>query len=186
MLDFVVRKVNIMLIQNYDLELFTPPCHPGAERYAATARLMTDISEVLPYLNATLEGALFHHEAKALIWKHAEHKVAFHAYEISISNVEDREAAGEELKSLIALVNRTWEQRGEITPSYETRPRPTPMAVYKLLPQTNCRQCDEPTCFSFALKLVASQKPLSDCPALFEPRYAENLVSLRDMLVDLG
>ena len=42
-----------MLIENYDLEIFTPPCDPGAERYAARARLTVDISEVLPYLNAT-------------------------------------------------------------------------------------------------------------------------------------
>jgi hypothetical protein len=49
-----------MLIEKYDLEVFTPPCDPGAERYAARARLTVDISEVLPYLNATLRGAFYH------------------------------------------------------------------------------------------------------------------------------
>jgi hypothetical protein len=28
-----------VLIENYDLELFTPPCHPGAETWSAVARL---------------------------------------------------------------------------------------------------------------------------------------------------
>jgi hypothetical protein len=37
-----------MLIESYDVEVFTPPCEPGAERYAARARLKVDISEVLP------------------------------------------------------------------------------------------------------------------------------------------
>src|SRR3989304_5066658 len=46
-----------MLIEHYDLEVFTPPCDPGSERFAATARLTTDISGVFPYLNATLRGA---------------------------------------------------------------------------------------------------------------------------------
>jgi hypothetical protein len=45
-----------MLIEHYDLEIFTPPCAPGAERLAAIARLTTDISAVFPYLNATLRG----------------------------------------------------------------------------------------------------------------------------------
>lgn len=55
-----------MLIGKYDLEVFTPPCEPGAERYSALARLTTDISEILPYLNATLRGAVYHQAANAL------------------------------------------------------------------------------------------------------------------------
>ena len=68
-----------MLIENYDLEVFTPPCEPGAERYAARARLTTDISEILPYLNATLRGAVYHPTATALTWKKGGHNIAFHA-----------------------------------------------------------------------------------------------------------
>ena len=52
-----------MLIENYDLEVFTPPCEPGAERFAATARLRVDIADVLPYLSATLRGAIYHKQA---------------------------------------------------------------------------------------------------------------------------
>ena len=55
-----------MLIEKYDLEVFTPPCEPGAERFAARARLLVDISEVLPYLNATLRGAVYYHEGSGL------------------------------------------------------------------------------------------------------------------------
>ena len=32
------------------------------------------------------------------------------------------------------------------------------MVVYRWLPQINCQQCGEPTCYSFAIKLVASQQ----------------------------
>ena len=31
-----------MLIEDYDLDVFTPPCEPGAERFSAIARLTTD------------------------------------------------------------------------------------------------------------------------------------------------
>ena len=173
-----------MLIEKYDLEVFTPPCEPGAERYAARARLITDISDVLPYLNATLRGAVYLPEAHALTWKKGGHNIAFHTYEIATSNVEDRDGAEKEIKGIIDLVNRTWERRAEITPDASTRQRPTPMAIYKLLPNTNCKQCGEPTCYSFALKLTASQRKLADCPPLFELQYAEKRGALEEIIIE--
>jgi ArsR family metal-binding transcriptional regulator len=171
-----------VLIEHYELDVFTPPCEPGAERYAAKALLAVDISEVLPYLNATLRGAVYHRAAQALTWKKGGHNIAFHAHEIGTSNVEDRNVAIKELDGLVELVNRTWERRDEIEPSYETRQRPAPMAVFRLLPQTNCRACGEPTCFSFALKLTAAQKTPAACPPLSEPAYAGQLAALEALL----
>jgi len=173
-----------MLIENYDLEVFTPPCDPGAERYAARVRLIADISEVLPYLNATLRGAIYHPGANALTWKKGGHNIAFHAYEIATSNVEDRKGAEQEIKGLIDLVNRTWERRAEIKPDTTIHQRPTPMAIYKLLPNTNCKQCDEPTCYSFALKLAVSQKKLADCPPLSDQSNKERLVALEKIIIE--
>ena len=173
-----------MLIEKYDLEVFTPPCDPGAERYAAKARLIADISEVLPYLNATLRGALYLPEAKALTWKKGGHNIAFHDYEIAVSNIEDREGAEKELRGIIDLVNRTWERRAEITPDTTTRQRPAPMAIYKLLPGINCKKCGEPTCYYFSLKLAASQKKLADCPPLAESQYAGKLTALEEIIIE--
>jgi len=36
--------------------------------------------------------------------------------------------------------------------------------IYKLLPQTNCKECGFPTCLAFAMKLAAKQIELSSCP----------------------
>jgi acetyl-CoA decarbonylase/synthase complex subunit gamma len=38
------------------------------------------------------------------------------------------------------------------------------LEIYKLLPQTNCKECGFPTCLAFAMKLAAKQASLSDCP----------------------
>jgi ArsR family metal-binding transcriptional regulator len=59
------------------------------------------------------------------------------------------------------------------------------MAIFKLLPQTNCKQCSEPTCYTFALRLAASQRQVSDCPALFEPQYAEKLAALQVIVINV-
>ena len=58
------------------------------------------------------------------------------------------------------------------------------MAVYKRLPQTNCRECGAPTCYTFPLKLAASQKKVADCPPLYTSQYAENLRALQAMVID--
>jgi acetyl-CoA decarbonylase/synthase, CODH/ACS complex subunit gamma len=38
------------------------------------------------------------------------------------------------------------------------------IAIYKVLPQTNCKECGHPTCLAFAMKLAARQVELSACP----------------------
>jgi ArsR family metal-binding transcriptional regulator len=173
-----------MLIEHYDLKVYTPPCDPGAERFSAFAELAVDISEVLPYLNATLHGAIYYRAANALTWKKGGHNLAFHAFQIATSNVEDFDAAVKEIDGLVKLINRTWDRRAEITPDFETRQRPPLMTVYKLLPQTNCKQCGEPTCYSFAIKLVASQKKLAECAPLTEPQHMEKRAALQDLIID--
>ena len=173
-----------VLIETFDLEIFTPPCDPGVERFAARARLNASIADVLPTLNATMRGAIFNPAAGALTWKKGGHNIAFHSYEIATSNVEDREAALLEIRGLVDLVNRTWERREAITPDHQARQRPTPMAITQHLPLTNCRRCGSPTCFTFALRLAAAQLEVSECPLLLEPERAAHLEAVRGMLVE--
>ncbi|MBT3389633.1 MAG: acetyl-CoA decarbonylase/synthase complex subunit gamma [Chloroflexi bacterium] len=45
--------------------------------------------------------------------------------------------------------------------------------IYKLLPQTNCKDCEFPTCLAFAMKLAAKQVELSLCPHVSEEAEAQ-------------
>ncbi len=47
------------------------------------------------------------------------------------------------------------------------------LAIYKLLPKTNCKECGFPTCLAFAMKLAARQAELSACPYVSEAAKAE-------------
>ncbi|ACV63804.1 Fe-S cluster domain protein [Desulfofarcimen acetoxidans DSM 771] len=42
----------------------------------------------------------------------------------------------------------------------------SPLEIYKLLPKSNCKQCQIPTCLAFAGAVIKGQKKLSDCPHL--------------------
>ncbi len=47
------------------------------------------------------------------------------------------------------------------------------LEIYKLLPQTNCKDCNYPTCLAFAMKLAAKQAELADCPHVSEEAAAK-------------
>lgn len=45
--------------------------------------------------------------------------------------------------------------------------------IYKMLPQTNCKDCGFPTCLAFAMKLAAKQVELAACPHVSEEAKAK-------------
>lgn len=49
----------------------------------------------------------------------------------------------------------------------------TGIQIYKLLPQTNCKECGFPTCLAFAMKLAAKQVELSLCPYVSDESAAK-------------
>jgi hypothetical protein len=44
--------------------------------------------------------------------------------------------------------------------------RLTPLALYKLTPRTNCRECGFASCLAFATQVIAAQAPVDGCPYL--------------------
>ncbi|MFZ5650663.1 MAG: DUF3786 domain-containing protein [Bacillota bacterium] len=49
-----------------------------------------------------------------------------------------------------------------------------PLEVYKLLPKSNCKQCELPTCLAFADAVIKGQKGLDNCPHI-EGHIVESL-----------
>jgi ArsR family metal-binding transcriptional regulator len=47
------------------------------------------------------------------------------------------------------------------------------MEVLKLLPRTNCKECGEPTCMVFAVRLIEGAKDQDNCPPLQEDKREE-------------
>jgi acetyl-CoA decarbonylase/synthase complex subunit gamma len=47
------------------------------------------------------------------------------------------------------------------------------LEIYKLLPQTNCKECGFPTCLAFGMKLAAKQAELKQCPYVTEEASAK-------------
>jgi ArsR family metal-binding transcriptional regulator len=175
-----------VLIENYDLRVESPPCDPGSERWSAFAELGADISSVLPYLNAKLQGARYDHGAGVLTWRTGGRAVSFRAGQVAVSNLEDRHEAEAVVRRMVDLVNRVWEERDQIQPSLARREPPKALEVYKLLPGGNCKTCGEPTCLTFALKLAAGQAHIESCRLLYGEEHHAKLELLLQMLEAAG
>jgi ArsR family metal-binding transcriptional regulator len=171
-----------MLIQGYQLELISPPCAPGTERWSAFARLEDDIREVLPYLNAVWAGAIYDHAAGNLTWQTGGRAISVRPRELAVSNLADKDEAGAVVARLVTQINDVWERRATLTASTRRRERLRALDVYKLLPGGNCKACGEPTCFIFANKLAAGQVAVEACTRLFTDEHREKRVQLLDLL----
>jgi ArsR family metal-binding transcriptional regulator len=160
------------LIKSFDMKLATPECHPGSQWYRAQVELHDDISDVLPYLNAELEGCDYHHTAKVLLWKNNGKKYAFRPREIAVDPVECGDEGRGLVGDIIDTVNDIWCRRGEIKPDFEgKKPPPSVLALYKLLPGSNCRGCGFPTCMAYAAALRSDPEKASLCAYLPEEEY---------------
>jgi ArsR family metal-binding transcriptional regulator len=172
-----------MLLQSFEPEIVLPPCDFGRETVNALAHLGADISPVFPYLNATQAGAIYYAAAPTLRFRFEGHMVTLQPRQIAVGGLADGDEAVLVLARLQRLINDTWDRRGEIGPSSVERKRLSPLAVYKLLPGTNCRICGQPTCLVFANKLVVSQADLARCtPLCQEEPYRGQWAELQAML----
>jgi ArsR family metal-binding transcriptional regulator len=172
-----------MLIEAYNLEIEVSTHSVQEFEYEAIAYLPVDISEALPYLNATVRSGSYFADGPAFSWRKDDHKIGFWPDRIAVDHLQSREQAKEMIEYLVKLVNDVWERRAQIEPDTSTRENLQPLELYKLLPQTNCRLCGESSCFNFALKLAAGQVELRQCEPLHEEgNYEEQRGQLEFLL----
>ncbi len=155
-----------MFLNGYKMEIFKSKCDANAQGVHCFIHLENDIREVLPYLNTKLGGFIYTREPPSLSLKHYGKLFTFHSEKIAVNALKDNEEAEKIAAWLCREINETWEMRDTIEPSTESAKKPTLIEVLKLLPRTNCRKCNEPTCMVFATKVVEGVKDGNDCPEI--------------------
>ena len=155
-----------MLLKTFKKEIFRPECNPEFESLHCIAYLDQDISKVLPYLNAELGGFDYVKEPPAVIFKSHGRLISVHGDKIAINSLKDEAQADQILNWLVGEINSAWQNRDRIEPSFEGVPKPNVVDLLKYLPQTNCRECDCPTCLVFACRMAEGVTCPQDCPHL--------------------
>ncbi len=175
-----------MLIKNYQLRIVLSDCNPSSQKVNALADLSEDISEVLPHLNTVLKGLQYHHEEKFLTVKRKGHVITLWPRQITVTKLADEKEAREVIEELKEIVNETYTNKDRINPTYTSRPIPRPLDIFKLLPGKNCKECGEPTCMAFAVKLVGQEITIGKCVPLFPDEFTEKRKVLLDLLHAAG
>jgi len=110
--------------------------------------------------------------------------ITFRPRQIALTKLEDEKEATVVMEELKRIVNETYANRDHIKPTYTSRPMPRPLDIFKLLPGTNCKECGEPTCMAFALKLINDEVKLNQCPLLSEKEFEANRSRLKELMPD--
>jgi ArsR family metal-binding transcriptional regulator len=171
-----------MFLRAYTLRVVLSDCNPSSQKVNAIADLSEDISEVLPYLNTFLKGLQYHPEDKFLTVKRKGHLITFWPRQIAVTKLEDEKEATAVMEELKQIVNETFANKDHIEPTFTSRPIPRPLDIFKRLPGKNCKECGEPTCMAFALKLVNDEVVLNQCPLLLEKESEANRLKLKELL----
>lgn len=159
-----------MLLKKYTLEIFKSKCRADAKGVHCFAHLEQDVSDALPYLNTVLGGFEYLSDPPAVTFKAQGKLITVHGRKIAVNALKDEEEAKKIVEWLKNEINTAWEKKDDIEPCYTGMPRPGIIEILKLLPKTNCRECNEPTCMVFATKIAEGAKGPEDCPQLGEDK----------------
>lgn len=144
-----------------------------------------DVRHLLPYLNAVLanatyvegkregsedegEESAYSADRPALTFTKGQRLVTIYPRRVTIAKADDTDDAEDTLNWLVERLNYVHQHRDEIQPVTEGKIKIKPLDIYGLLPQTNCRRCEEQSCLAFALLLLQEKHRLEDCPPLYE------------------
>ena len=172
----------LVLIDDYELDMNCPQCHPGSESWIATVTTVADLCEIMPYVNAVVARGEYIPGVPTLVWRDGANKVFLRSHQLGISNLRDRAQAQREVGRIVQFLNETWDDRKNIAPDFSTRSKPKMFEILKFLPRTNCGQCGVPSCMAYAAMLAEGNTGLDACPPLQLATEGQN----RERLVRLG
>ena len=165
---------------------FMEPCVADAERVRMFARMSSDISELMPYLNTVIKNATYNHEGNTLCFTKEFRLIALYPCKISMAKALSPTDAWQVLDWIKDTINTTHENRDSIQPSYERRAGVTALDIYEMLPGLNCSKCDEPTCLAFAVMLILGERDIERCKPLFTTEYKKLKRVMLDLISALG
>lgn len=161
----------------------TLPCLAAPGKIIVVGRPSCSLAPVLPYLATLPDVIAFNPEGETLTFRRSPGFLTLYADRVYITQVRDPEEGRELLDALTEAINATWQYRDQLVAVTRRTRTPRPLDVYTLLPQTNCKQCQEATCMAFAFALLRQERQISECPPLNgDPEFADRKAALVAML----
>ncbi|WP_369425658.1 (Fe-S)-binding protein [Methanothrix sp.] len=160
------------------------PCIADTTKFRIIARMDPPLGGALKALEPLFPRGRYSDRIGALIIQRGTVLITIYSTgNVTMTMIRDETHARELLEELRKTINDAIE-RG-VTPAPKEKVRVDPMEVYRYLPGTNCRECGEQSCYSFAIRLVSGEVGLEMCRPLQEEKYTTRLEHLRSLLAYL-
>ena len=161
----------------------TLPCLAEPGKIIVIGKPARTLEAVLPYL-ATLPGVIaFNPSQCTLTFRRQPGFLTIEREQVYITQVKDVQEGLDLLSALTESINLVWEKRNELRAVTENKRSPRPLDIWTLLPQTNCRECGEPTCMAFAVGLLQERRFIHECsPLVHDENFSDRQATLEAML----
>lgn len=149
------------------------PCIADSSKFRAIANMEPPLGYVLKILEPLFSRGNYSDRQGSLIIQKGEIITTIYGSgKVSMRMIKSEDEAREELERLKDIINEAIETG--VVPEPKVKIKVELLEIYKHLPKTNCRKCNEQSCYTFAIKLMAGEIALEECTLLKEQRYASN------------
>lgn len=162
------------------------PCLADSEKIRAIVELDEETQEAFPYINALLKGCIYNHPAMILTLKHEGKMITLYPRKVTIAKATDENDVRETMEWIGVMLEEVKDRKGELQPNFSRGVELKALDIFKLLPGTNCKACDELTCLAFAVKLLGGERSVVRCAPLFTPEYKDKRQVLMELLQAAG
>jgi ArsR family metal-binding transcriptional regulator len=158
------------------------PCIADKTKFRIIARVEPPLSGALKLLEPLFPRSRYSEKIGALIVQKGNMLITLYSSgNVTMTMIESEAEARQILGDLSRTINEAIAKG--VTPVPREKIKVDHMEIYSYLPQTNCRECGEQSCYSFAIKLVGKEATLDKCtPLSTEAKYATGLEHLRALM----
>jgi DNA-binding CsgD family transcriptional regulator/ArsR family metal-binding transcriptional regulator len=139
-----------------------------------------DATHVMPLINSIFPKAEFFGSPPRIKFSYKDILCNLYANEVVATPFSSRELAYEFSSIFLEYLNEVQSNKNNIKPNHKTKEQLSALDIYKLLPQSNCKICNFPSCFAFACALSKQQAIQSQCPNFISPISTKAVYPLYD------
>jgi ArsR family metal-binding transcriptional regulator len=149
------------------------PCIADPSKLRVIANMAPPLGGILKILEPFFPRSRYLDRTRSLIIQKEEIIITIYSTgKVGMGMIKNENQAREVLENLRTIINEAIKEG--VAPPAREKIRVKLMDIYKYLPQTNCRECGEQGCYSFAIKLMNGEASLDKCTPLKDAKYATN------------
>jgi DNA-binding CsgD family transcriptional regulator len=157
----------------FEFRLPHPLLRPGSKGSAtagsAHVQLNRDVSSLFPYLHTVTDQLLCHADPPRARFIFEGRVCTLFAREISATAFHSEGEARAYVHRLMDVLDDLDARRHELSPAVSFEQQTSVLSILRTLPRTNCGECDQETCMSFAVAVSQGQTTPDCCPAMPAP-----------------